>query len=213
MKKYIFPVLLILVLLASFIIIQDVKIKHSSQVQSYDNQISDLKKRNAHYENQNKSLQLLTDSLNTKYLESKLMLENQIHQNRTFGNQIKNLVYSSQILDTSKTRTNLYQNSDSLINLALGLAQSSFLSDSLCQLEIERLERISQIQLKRITICDSNYRVVQLSLQTSIEKNKDSELENKDLKRQIKRNKLIAKIEGSVLLLTATIISTLLLIH
>jgi ABC-type transporter MlaC component len=71
MKKYIFPVLLILVILASFIIIQDVKRKHSSQVQSYDKQLSDLKKNNAHYEHQNKSFELLTDSLKTKYLQSK----------------------------------------------------------------------------------------------------------------------------------------------
>jgi hypothetical protein len=212
MKKYIFPVLLILVILASFIIIQDVKRKHSSQVQSYDKQLSDLKKNNAHYEHQNKSFELLTDSLKTKYLQSKSLLEKQMNQNNRLRYQIKNLVYSSQVIDTSKLGVDLNPK-DSLTNLAVGLVLSSSLSDSLCKLEIERLEKITKIQAQHIAFCDSNFRKSQLSLQTSIEKNKDSELENQDLKRQVKRNKLIAKIEGSVLLLTATIISTLLLTH
>lgn len=210
MKKYIFPVLLTLVILASFIIIQEVKNQHSSQVQSYDKQLSDLKKSNAHYENQNENFQIITDSLKTKYLQSKSLLEKQITQNRTLGNQIKNLVYSPLISDASKIDIN---QSDSLKDLAVQLDLSSSISDSLCKIQIERLEKINQLQTKQIAFCDSNYRIVQQSLESSIEKNKENELQNQDLERQVKRNKLIAKIEGSVLLLTATVISTLLLTH
>ncbi len=210
MKKYIFPVLLALVILASFIIIQEVKKQHSSQIQSYDKQLSDLKKSNAHYEDQQKSFQLITDSLKTKYLQSKSLLEKQITQNRTLGNQIKNLVYSPLFSDSNKIDIN---QSDSLKDLAVQLDLSSSISDSLCKLEIDRLEKITQLQTEQIAFCDSNFRQVQLSLQSSIEKSKDSELQNQDLRRQVKRNKLIAKIGGSVLLLTATVISTLLLTH
>lgn len=210
MKKYIFPVLLALVLLASFIIIHEVKNQHSSQVKNYDKQLSDLKKSNAHYENQNKNFQIITDSLKTKYLQSKSLLEKQITQNRKLGNEIKNLVYSPFISEVSNTEIN---QSDSLKDLAIQLDLSSSVSDSLCKIQIERLEKINQLQAKQIAFCDSNYRFVQQSLESSIEKNKENELQNQDLKRQVKRNKLIAKIEGTVLLLTATVISTLLFIH
>ena len=212
MKKYIFPVLLILLLVVSFIIIEKVKNQNNLAVKSYNKQLSDLKNNNAHYENQNRSYELLTDSLKTKYLQSKSLLDKQMKQSNEFRNQIKNLVYSQQFSDTSQMGINLNQ-SDSLTNLAVELSLSSSLSDSLCRIGIERLEKITQIQAEQITFCDSNFKESQLSLQSSIEKNKNSELENQVLQRKVKRNRLIAKLEGSILILTATVLSTFLLIH
>ncbi len=210
MKKYIFPVLLILLLLVSFIIIEGVKNQHNSAVKSYDKQLIDLKKNNAHYENQNKSYELLTDSLKTKYFYSKLLLEKQLNQNKTLSNQIKNLVYSPQFSDTSKMNFN---QKDSLSNLALELIHSSSISDSLCITQTDRLEKTIEIQEQQITYCDSNFRQSQLYLLSSIEKNKEIELQNQILDKQIKRNRLIAKLEGSILIVTATVLSTFLLIH
>lgn len=211
MKKYIFPILLILVFLVSFIIIKQVKHQHNSTIKSYDKQLSDLKKNNQEYVNQNKNYQQLTVNLKTKYEQSKSLLDNQINQNRRLGNQIKNLVYSPDFSFTSKMGINVNQ-SDSLTNLAVQLVLSNSTVDSLCITQIDRLEKITQIQAEQIIFCDSNFRQSQLSLQSSIEKNKDDKLQNQVLQRKVKRNRFIAKLEGSILIVTASILTTFLLI-
>jgi hypothetical protein len=209
MKKYIFPLIVILTLIACFIVVQQAKKQHSSIIKNYDQKFKELNQQNKQYQVKYSNYKHFSDSIKSKYVKSDFDLKNLIGINRLLKNRLYGLVHSKEYADTGKS----FFIRDSLKEIAFDLADSSTKSDSLCLDQINRLESISAVQESQIEYCDSLYNQTMSDLKSSLEKNQTSDLENTDLKKQIRRKKFIAKIEGVAILITATFLTTILLTH
>lgn len=209
MKKYIFPVIAILTLIICFLVIQQSKKQHSSIIKNFDQKLKGLNQQNKEYEAKYSNYKKVSDSLKTKFNKSDFELKNQISQNQFLKSRLRSLVDSKGFSDTNKSIVMR----DSIKDIAIQLIQSSTISDSICLDQIDRLESLSDIQEKQITYCDSLYKQTMLALKSSLENNQASDLENRALKKQIKRKKLLVKIEAVAILITATILTTTLLNH
>lgn len=209
MKKYIFPLIALLSLIICFLVIQLAKKQHSSIIKNYDQKFKELNQQNKEYQAKYSNYKQISDSLKTKFKTSDFELQNQISQNQFLKSRLKNLVDSKEFSDTNKSIVMR----DSIKDIALQLIQSSTISDSICLDQIDRLKILSDIQEKQITYCDSLFKQTMLDLKSSLEKNQASDLENNDLKKQIRRKKFVAKIEGVAILVTATFLTTILLTH
>lgn len=209
MKKYTFPLIAILTMIICFLVIQQAKKQHSSIIKNYDQKFKELNQQNKEYQAKYSNYKQVSDSLKIKFKKSDFELQNQISQNQFLKSRLKSLVDSKEFSDSNKSIVM----GDSIKDIALQLIQSSTISDSICLDQIDRLESLSEIQEKQITYCDSLYKQAMLDLKSSLEKNQVSELENRDLNKQIRRKKFIAKIEGVAILVTATFLTTILLTH
>lgn len=209
MKKYIFPLIVILTLIICFLVIQQAKKQHLSIIENYDQKFNELNQQNKDYQAKYSNYKQVTDSLKTKYKTSDFELQNQISQNKHLKSRLRSLVDSKEYSDTNKSIVMR----DSVKDIAIQLIQSSTISDSICLDQIDRLESLTNVQEMQIEYCDSLYKQLQLELKSSLEKNQTSDLENNDLKKQIRRKKFIEKIEGVAILVTATFLTTILLTH
>jgi hypothetical protein len=209
MKKYIFPILSILCLIISFFILIKANHNHSKIEKSYDQKIKVLDLQKKDYQVKYNNYKHYSDSINSKYLKTDFDLKNLIKINNLLRNRLSNIVQSTVHTDTS----NNFLIQDSIKDIAINLADSSNKSDSLCLEQINRLENLTKAQEKQIQYCDSVYTQNQTELKSTLENIHTIQTENNQLKKQVRRNRLLAKVEGLTLLVTATFLTTIILTH
>jgi hypothetical protein len=209
MKKYIFPIVSILCLIVSFFVLRQVNQHHSKIEKIYDQKIKDLDQLKKEYQVKYTNYKHFSDSIKSKYVKTDFDLKNLISINKLLKNQLYSYVHSKEYSDTSK----VFVTRDSIKEIAFDLAYSSTKLDSLCLDQINRLESITAMQENQIEYCDSVYNQTQSELKSCIEKNQSDEIEKEKLVKQSKRNRLIAKVEGVAILVSATILTTIILTH